>query len=144
MSWIVHAFYFSMIYRRTDTKTTSPSTKFCVLSYETNRLRVVVRLYSERSQRMSKCDEDISDLRCASGTTFFVPTTFWHHLWPITELMHGIQGDKFLKKSVVLHLRDRTTGSSREPWRRANARNVSFETLYSGWITLSTQLIILN
>ena len=29
-------------------------------------------------------------------------------------------------------------------WRRANARNVSFETLYGGQFTLSTQLIILN
>ena len=30
------------------------------------------------------------------------------------------------------------------PWRRANARNVSFLTLYGGQYTLSTQLIILN
>ena len=29
-------------------------------------------------------------------------------------------------------------------WRRANARNVSFKTLYGGQFTLSTQLIILN
>ena len=29
-------------------------------------------------------------------------------------------------------------------WRRANARNVSFETLYSGQFTLSTQLMIPN
>ena len=31
-----------------------------------------------------------------------------------------------------------------ELWQRPNARNVSFETLYSGQFTLSTQLIILN
>ena len=30
------------------------------------------------------------------------------------------------------------------PWQRANARNVSFKTLYGGQFTLSTQLIILN
>ena len=30
------------------------------------------------------------------------------------------------------------------PWRRANARNVRFETLYGGQFTLSTQLIIPN
>ena len=35
-------------------------------------------------------------------------------------------------------------GVSRSEWRRAKARNISFETLYGGQFTLSIQLIILN
>ena len=38
----------------------------------------------------------------------------------------------------------RSTGSSSSERRRANALNVSFETLYGGQFTLSTQLTILN
>ena len=45
------------------------------LLYETNRFQVVVRLFSNRSQRMSKCGKNISDtLSCASCATFlFLP-----------------------------------------------------------------------
>ena len=38
----------------------------------------------------------------------------------------------------------RSTGSSSSEQRGANALNVSFETLYGGQLTLSTQLTILN
>ena len=49
-----------------------------------------MRLFSNRSQRTSKCGKNISDtlghrLLCY----FFVFTTFWYHLWSITEQTHG-------------------------------------------------------
>ena len=45
------------------------------LLYKTNRFRVAVRLFSNRSQRMSKCGKNFSDtLGCASCATFlFLP-----------------------------------------------------------------------
>ena len=45
------------------------------LLYKTNRLHVAVRLFSNRSQRTSKCGKNISDtLGCASCATFlFLP-----------------------------------------------------------------------
>ena len=45
------------------------------LSYKTNRFHVAVRLFSNRSQRTSKCGKNISDtLGCASCATFlFLP-----------------------------------------------------------------------
>ena len=39
--------------------------------YKTNRFQVAVRLFSNRSQRTSKCGKNISDtLGCASCATF--------------------------------------------------------------------------
>ena len=45
------------------------------LSYKTNRFQVTVRLFSNRSQRTSKCGKNISDtLGCALCATFlFLP-----------------------------------------------------------------------
>ena len=45
------------------------------LLYKTNRFQVAVRLFSNRSQRTSKCGKNISDtLSCASCATFlFLP-----------------------------------------------------------------------
>ena len=45
------------------------------LLYKTNRFHVAVRLFSNRSQRTSKCSKNISDtLGCASCATFlFLP-----------------------------------------------------------------------
>ena len=55
-----------------------------------NRFHVPVHLFSNRSQRTSKCGKNISDtLGCASCATFFVLTTFWRYLWSITEQTHG-------------------------------------------------------
>ena len=46
--------------------------------------------FSYRSQKTSKCGKNISDtLGYASHATFFVLTTFWRHLWSITEQTHG-------------------------------------------------------
>ena len=47
---------------------------FCSL-YKTNRFQVAVHLFSNRSQKTSKCGEDISDtLACGSCATFlFLP-----------------------------------------------------------------------
>ena len=48
---------------------------FNFLLYKTNRFHVAVRLFSNRSQRTSKCGKNISDtLGCASCATFlFLP-----------------------------------------------------------------------
>ena len=63
---------------------------FNSLLYKTNRFQVAVCLFSNRSQRMSKCGKNISDtLGCTSCATFFVLTTLWCHLWSITEQTHG-------------------------------------------------------
>ena len=48
------------------------------LLYKTNRFQVAVRLFSNRSQRASKCGKNISDV--------FVLTTSWRHLWFITDI----------------------------------------------------------
>ena len=54
----------------------------CNLSYVANRVHVAVRLFSNRSQKMSKYGKNISDTLgyialCAS---FFVHTTFCRHM----------------------------------------------------------------
>ena len=51
------------------------SVYFNFSSYKTNRFHVAVRLFSNRSQRTSKCGKNISDtLGCASCATFlFLP-----------------------------------------------------------------------
>ena len=48
---------------------------FNSLLYKTNRFQVAMRLFSNRSQRTSKCGKNISDtLGCASCATFlFLP-----------------------------------------------------------------------
>ena len=51
--------------------------------YKTNRFHVAVGLFSNRSQRTSKCGKN------NSGTRAAVFTTFWRHLWSITEQTHG-------------------------------------------------------
>ena len=54
---------------------TSPLTTFASLLHKTNRFHVAVRLFSDRSQKTSKCGKNISDtLGCASCATFwFLP-----------------------------------------------------------------------
>ena len=59
--------------------------KFCshfyMLFYKTTRFLVAVLLFSNRSQKTSKCGKNISDtLGYASCATFFVLTTFSRHL----------------------------------------------------------------
>ena len=50
------------------------SVYFNSLLYNTNRFQVAMRLFSNRSQRMSKCGKNISDSGCASCATFlFLP-----------------------------------------------------------------------
>ena len=68
-----------MIYWRTDILMTSSLKIFSIyfdsLLYKTNIFQVAVRLFSNRSQRTSKCGKNISDsLGCASYATFlFLP-----------------------------------------------------------------------
>ena len=51
-------------------------TFFYSLLYKTNRFRVAVRLFSNRSQRTSECGKNISDTRLRLVCHFFVLTTF--------------------------------------------------------------------
>ena len=74
----MHAFWLVLIYdlledRRIDDVIIK--TFFNSLLYKTNRFQVAVRLFSNRSQRTSKCGKNISDtLSCTSCATFlFLP-----------------------------------------------------------------------
>ena len=74
----MHAFWLVLTYdlledRRIDDVIIK--TFFNSLLYKTNRFQVAVRLFSNRSQRTSKCGKNISDtLGCASCATFlFLP-----------------------------------------------------------------------
>ena len=70
----MHVFYLVLTYdlledRRIDDVIIK--TLFNSLLYKTNRFQVAVRLFSNRSQRTSKCGKNISDtLGCASCATF--------------------------------------------------------------------------
>ena len=58
------------------------SVYFNSLLYKTNRFHVAVRLFSNRSQRTSKCGKNISDtLGCAPCATFlFLPLFCSYHI----------------------------------------------------------------
>ena len=78
ISSVMHAFWLVLTYdlledRRIDDVIVK--TFFNSLLYKTNRFQVAVRLFSNRSQRTSKCGKNISDtLGCASCATFlFLP-----------------------------------------------------------------------
>ena len=74
ISSVMHAFWLVLTYdlledRRIDDVIVK--TFFNSLLYKTNRFQVAVRLFSNRSQRTSKCGKNISDtLGCASCATF--------------------------------------------------------------------------
>ena len=54
--------------------------------HKTNRFHVALGLFSNRSQKTSiKCDKNIIDTRLQPFRHFVVFTTFWCHLWFITE-----------------------------------------------------------
>ena len=54
--------------------------KFNSLLYKTNRFHVAMGLFSNRSQKTSKCGKNISDtLGYRLVCHFFVLTTFWRH-----------------------------------------------------------------
>ena len=77
-----------MIYWRTDIWMTSSLKLFPVyfnsLLYKTNRFQVAVHLFSNRSQRTSKCGKNISDtLGCALCATFL----FLPHFHVICDLL---------------------------------------------------------
>ena len=88
MSSVIHTFWLVLTYDLLEDRHIDDviiRTFFNSLLYKTNRFQVVVRLFSNRSQRTSKYGKNISDtLGCASCATF-VLTTFWCHLWSITE-----------------------------------------------------------
>ena len=78
ISSVMHTFWLVLTYdllegRRIDDIIIK--TFFNSLLYKTNRFQVAVRLFSNRSQRTSKCSTNISDtLGCASCATFlFLP-----------------------------------------------------------------------
>ena len=64
-------------------------TFFNSLLYKTNGFQVAMRLFSNRSQWRSKCGKNIGDTQLRLVCHFFVLTTFWRHLWSITEQTHG-------------------------------------------------------
>ena len=69
----MHAFLLVLTYDLLEDR----KTFFNSLLYKTNRFQVAMRLFSNRSQRTSKCGKNISDtLGCAScATFFFLPLT---------------------------------------------------------------------
>ena len=78
ISSVMHTFWLVLTYdllegRRIDDITIK--TFFNSLLYKTNRFQVAVRLFSNRSQRTSKCSKNISDtLGCTScATSLFLP-----------------------------------------------------------------------
>lgn len=62
---------------------------FTLLSYYTNKFHVAVILFSNRSQKISKCGNNISDTLRRLLRLFFVLNPFWCHLWSIAKQTHG-------------------------------------------------------
>ena len=89
----MHAFWLVLTYdllkdRRIDDVIIK--TFFNSLLYKTNRFQVAVRLFSNRSQRTSKCGKNISDtLGCASCATFL----FLPHFDVICDLLLNRHGN---------------------------------------------------
>ena len=78
VSSVLHAFWLVLTYDLLENRRIDDviiKTCFNSLLYKTNRLQVAVLLFSNRSQRTSKCGKNISDtLGCASCATFlFLP-----------------------------------------------------------------------
>ena len=91
--WILWAFLLVAIYDLLEDRCTNDITVnfFSSLLYKANRFYVAVHLFSNRSQKMSKCGKNYqwhNSVR-ARRVSLFVLTTFWHHLWPIAEQTHG-------------------------------------------------------
>ena len=77
----MHAFWLVLIYdlsedRRIDDVIikTFFSVNFNSLLYKTNRFQVAVRLFSNRSQRASKCGKNISDVFVLTSSVIY----YWH------------------------------------------------------------------
>ena len=78
ISSVMHAFWLVLTHDLLEDRRINDviiKTFFNSLLYKTNRFQVAVRLFSNRSQRTSKCGKNISDtLGCASCATFlFLP-----------------------------------------------------------------------
>ena len=56
------------------------------LSVKTNKFRIAAGLYSNRSQKMSKCDKNISDI-CVLGHIMCAPFLFLPHFNIICDLL---------------------------------------------------------
>ena len=109
LSYARNSDWFSlMIYWRTDVQMTSSLKLFLVyfnsLLYKTNRFQVAVRLFSNRSQRTSKCGKNISDtLGCALCATFL----FLPHFDVICDLLlnrRTATWNLFVKQSMLTTL----------------------------------------
>ena len=90
ISSVMHVFWLVLTYDLLEDRCIDDviiKTFFNSLLYKTNRFQVAVRLFSNRSQRTSKCGKNISDTRLHLVCHFFVLTTFWRHLWSSTEQM---------------------------------------------------------
>ena len=86
------------------------------LLYKTNRFHVAVSLFSNRSQRTSKCGKNISDtLGCASCVTFL----FLPHFDVICDLLGNLRNDDE-GTTTTLHIRGRLDRGFR--FRRENLK----------------------
>ena len=98
----MHAFWLVLTYdllgdRRIDDVIIKPF--FNSLLYKTNRSQVAMRLFSNRSQRTSKCGKNISDtLGCASCATFLFLSHltssviyYWTEAWQLGIYLLNIQ-----------------------------------------------------
>ena len=74
ISLVLHAFWLVLTYDLLENKRIDDviiKTCFNSLLYKKNRFQVAVSLFSNKSQRTSKCDQNISDtLSCASCASF--------------------------------------------------------------------------
>jgi len=98
-----------MIYLRSDVQMTSLSYFFVSLLCKTDRFHVAVRLFSNRSQKTSKCGKNCSDtLASRLVTHFFFLTTFWRRLWSITRELkqqrRWRQGRRLVKNEFIFYL----------------------------------------
>ena len=87
ISPVMHAFWLVLTYDLLEDRCIDDiiiKTFLNSLLYKTNRFQVAVRLFSNRSQRTSKCGKNISDtLDCASCATFL----FLPHFDVISDLL---------------------------------------------------------
>ena len=87
ISSVMHAFWLVLTYDLLEDRRMNDviiKTFKYFLSYKTNRFQVTVRLFSNRSQRTSKCGQKISDtLGCALCATFL----FLQHFDVICDLL---------------------------------------------------------
>ena len=105
----------------------------------TNRLRVVVRLFSNRSQMTSKCGEDKTVVHEVIAECVTVLTTFWRHLWTI----HGFASRVCILIVTQFKSCDDLFGTLRGVMYKQNNWNESSSNLLLPFRELTTWKIVL-